>query len=290
MSAEDAANAITVIRDAQRRPLTKSYSLCGARIIKRSYSNVAEVFAEEVPVDGIVSLASVLDEVTAAGAAAVIRGTPGKFYPRNGARAFRLLRPQEGQALAQTGARISQEQIRKHKLEPDGVHRYAVTWLPTFEDHPRSWAIFDVDRVPVPDHMAGDWVDDPGASVEHVLGALPAPFRSATCWWSLSSSAAMPSPNGREVARDFKLKLAFWLDRGLTGAEMKRWMAAEQAPVDPAVFRAVQPIYVARPGFGPGLHDPVPRRSGIWRGEVDAVTVPAVLPAPHDKTRLRLQH
>jgi hypothetical protein len=46
------------------------------------------------------------------------------------------------------------------------------------------------------------------------------------------------------------------------------------------VFGAVQLIYVARPGFGPGLHDPVPRRSGIWRGEVHTVTVPAVLPDP----------
>jgi hypothetical protein len=218
--------------------------------------------------------------VVVGGGAAVIRAAPGRFYPRNGSPAFRLLRPQEGQVAAQTGARISQEQIRKHKLEPDGAHRYAVTWLPTFEDRPRSWVIFDVDCLPVPDHLADDWVDDPEASVEHVLGALPAPFRSATCWWSLSSSAAMPSPNGREVARDFKLKLAFWLDRRVTGAEIKRWMAAERAPVDPAVFGAVQLIYVARPSFGPGLHDPVPRRSGIWRGDAAVVTVPAVLPDP----------
>jgi hypothetical protein len=199
---------------------------------------------------------------------------------RSGAPAFRLLHPQEGQAAARTGARLSQEQIRKHNLEPDGEHRYFVTWLPTFEDRARSWVIFDVDRVPIPDRMADDWVDDPEASVEHVLGTLPAPFRSATCWWSLSSSAAVPCPTGREVARDFKLKLAFWLDRRLTGAEIKRLMAAEEAPVDPAVFGAVQLVYLARPGFGPGLHDPVPRRSGIWRGAVDTVTVPAVLPDP----------
>jgi hypothetical protein len=57
-------------------------------------------------------------------------------------------------------------------------------------------------------------------------------------------------------------------------------MAAERAPVDPAVFGTVQLIYVARPSFGPGLHDPVPRRSGVWRGDVEAVAVPDVLPDP----------
>ena len=90
----------------------------------------------------------------------------------------------------------------------------------------------------------------------------------------------MPGRNGREVSPTFKLQLAFWLDRALTGAEVKRWMAAEKAPVDPAVFGAVQLIYVARPGFGPGLHDPVQRRSGVRWGEVEAVAVPDVLPDP----------
>jgi hypothetical protein len=57
-------------------------------------------------------------------------------------------------------------------------------------------------------------------------------------------------------------------------------MRAERAPVDPAVFRTVQLIYIARPSFGPGLHDPVPQRSGTWEGEDDAVAVPALLPEP----------
>ena len=61
-------------------------------------------------------------------------------------------------------------------------------------------------------------------------------------------------------------------------------MAAEKAPVDPAVFGAVQLIYIARPGFGHGLHDPVPRRSGIWQGEVDTVAVPDLLPEPDTAT------
>ena len=223
-----AGDMLTLVRGAGCRALTKRYDLRGRRLVKSSYPNVAEVFAEEVPVDGIEALAAALDEVTVQGTAAVIRGAPGKFYPRNGSPSFRLLGPQDGQAAAKTGARISQQQIRARGLEPDEEHRYAVTWLPTFEDRPRSWVIFDVDRIPVPEHLIDDWVDEPDVAVEHVLGLLPAQFRAATCWWSISSSAAVPGPHGREVAREFKLKLAFWLDRPLSGREIKRWMAARK--------------------------------------------------------------
>jgi hypothetical protein len=273
-------DGLTVVQDARGRPLTKSFRRLGDRIVKETYPNASEFRAYVAEVDGIASLAAVLDAVATDGHAAVIRDAPGRFHPRDGSPAFRLLQPQEGLASAKTGARISQQQIRHRKLEPDEEHRYAVTWLPTFEDCPRSWVIFDVDRIPVPEHLTDDWVDDPDVAVEHVLGLLPEPFRTATCWWSISSSAAIPGPHGREVASAFKLKLAFWLSCALLGTEVKRWMAAEQAPVDPAVFGAVQLVYLARPGFGPGLHDPVPRRSGIWQGEADTVAVPDLLPEP----------
>ena len=274
------SDTITVLLDAQGRALTKSLRWLGDKLVKGTYPNASEFKVVKCEVDGIASLAEALDAVVSDGHAAVIRGEPSRFYPRNGSPVFRLLRPQEGLVAALTGARISSYTTRKHNLEPDHDHRWAVTWLPMFEDCPRAWVIFDVDRIPVPKHMADDWVDDPDSSVEHVLGLLPEPFQSATCWWSLSSSAAVPGKTGRQVSGAFKLKLAFWLDRALTGAEVKRWMAAEKAPVDPAVFNAIQLIYVARPSFGPGLHDPVPRRSGIWRGEADTVEVPALLPEP----------
>jgi hypothetical protein len=275
-----AQDTLTLVRDARGRALTKRYDLRGGRLVKINYPNVAEVITVEVPVDGIGSLASALDGVVTGGVAAVVRGAPGRFHPRGARPTFRLLRPQEGLAADRTGCRISPERIREEKLEADGTHRYAVTWLPTFEDRPRSWIIFDVDRVPAPEHLGGDWVDEPDAAVEHIVSLLPEPFQTATCWWSISSSAAVPGPSGREVTRQFKLKLAFWLSRALLGAEVKRWMAIAKAPVDPAVFGAVQLIYLARPRFGHGLHDPVPRRCGMWRGVADTVEVPELLPCP----------
>jgi hypothetical protein len=276
-------NSLTVMQDTRGRPLTKSFRRLGEKIVKGSYPHASEFRAIEVEVDGIASFAAALDAIVTDGHGAVIRAAPGKFYPRDDSPAFRLLQPQDGLATAETGARIPQQQIRTRQLEPDEDHRYAVTWLPTFEDRSRCWVIFDVDRVPVPAHLAGDWVDDPEASVEHVLRLLPEPFRAATCWWSISSSAAVPGPKRPEVTGEFKLKLGFWLDRPLLGIEVKRWMAAEKAPVDPAVFGAVQLIYLARPIFGPGLHDPVPRRCGLWHGETDTVAVPELLPEPSEE-------
>jgi hypothetical protein len=271
------AECITFVVHVQGRPLTKTFRCRGVKLVKGVYPNVAEFRAVTTPVNDIESLAGMLTAVADDGIAAVIRGAPGRFYPENGAPVFRLLHPQEGLASAKSGARISQYAIRKDNLEPDCDNRWAVTWLPMFEDRPRSWVIFDVDRIPVPEHLAGDWVDEPEEAVEHVRELLPEPFRAATCWWCLSSSAAIPEPTGRVVSEVFKLKLAFWLDRALLSSEIKSWMAAEKAPVDPAVFSAVQLIYIARPTIE-GTHDPVPRRTGMLRSEVATVAVPAVLP------------
>jgi hypothetical protein len=274
-----APETITFLVDVRGRPLTKSFRRVGGKLVKGAYPNVAEFRAVAVPVNDIVSMAAALTAVTGDGTAAAIRGTPGKFYPTNGAPAFRLLYPQEGLVAARTGARIPLEKIRKENLKPDDDTLWAVTWLPMFEDAPRHWAIFDVDRVPVPEHLSDDWVDEPEEAVGCVRELLPEPFRAATCWWCVSSSAAIPEPTGRAVSEVFKLKLAFWLDRALLSREIKSWMAAEKAPVDPAVFVPTQLIYIARPKMD-GTHDPVPRRFGLLRGEVDTVAVPAVLPEP----------
>jgi hypothetical protein len=280
MISEAPPGRITILQDAQGRALTKSFRWLGGKLSKGNYPNASEFRATVAEVHDLASLGQVLDAVVSTGNPAVIRGEPGRFYPRDGSPAFRLLRPQEGLVAARTGARISQEQIRKHELVADHDTRWAVSWLPMFEDAYRYWVIFDVDRVPVPEHMAGDWVDDPDAAIEHVLGLMPEPFQPASCWWSLSSSAAVPSKTGREVSKDFKLRLAFWLDRPLTSAQVKRWMKAERAPVDMSLFNPIQLHYIARPKLGHGMHDPVPRRVGMWRGEVDVVEVPEILPEP----------
>ena len=108
---------ITALLDAQGRALTKSFRWLGGKLVKGTYPNASEFKAVKGEVDGIASLAEALEAIVSDGRAAVIRGEPSRFYPRNGSPVFRLLRPQEGLVAARTGARISNYAIRKHNLE-----------------------------------------------------------------------------------------------------------------------------------------------------------------------------
>jgi hypothetical protein len=62
-------------------------------------------------------------------------------------------------------------------------------------------------------------------------------------------------------------------DRALADWELKQWLA--DSPVDRSIFAPAQPIYIARPVFV-GMPDPVPTRSGIWRGDRDVITPPTI--------------
>lgn len=270
---------LTLLYDAGGRPLTKGYERRGGRVVKIGYPKAAEFHARTVPLDGFASLGRALDRIAVEGRACVVRGRPGRFHPRDGTPAFRLLAPQPGLAYP-NGQRVPAERIARDGLAADGERFLAVTWLPTFEDAPRRWLVLDIDRLPVPAGL-DDWAVEPEAAVEQVLALLPEPFRDASCWWQVSASAVEPGADGpAKTSPTIRLKLAFWLDRPLAGREAKAWLAAERAPADPSVFNAVQPIYVAAPTFGGGLHDPVPRRTGIWRSLTETVAVPDVLPRP----------
>jgi hypothetical protein len=69
------------------------------------------------------------------------------------------------------------------------------------------------------------------------------------------------------------MRLFFWADRALADWELKQWLA--DSPVDRSIFAPAQPIYIARPIFV-GMPDPIPFRSGIWRGSRDAITPPII--------------
>jgi hypothetical protein len=58
-----APEAITVVQDAQGRALTKSFMLWGGKLVKGTYPNAKEFRVWRVEVDGIKSLADVLEAV-----------------------------------------------------------------------------------------------------------------------------------------------------------------------------------------------------------------------------------
>ena len=67
---------------------------------------------------------------------------------------------------------------------------------------------------------------------------LPPELDNVDCWFAQSSSAGLSDK--------VKLRLAFWLDRPITGAEAKTWIS-NYPHLDPAVYEPQQPIYIAAP-------------------------------------------
>ncbi len=147
--------------------------------------------------------------------------------------------------------------------------------LATLCDVRRRWIALDLDDAPLP---PGTDPADLAACTRAVLARLPAPFRRAAVISAATARHGL-QPGGR-------LRMLFWCDRPLSGAECGRWLAA--APVDHSVFSAAQPIYCANPLFI-GRPDHLPRRVIMLDGEpmVEAPPVAALAP-PSRPSKLQL--
>jgi hypothetical protein len=133
----------------------------------------------------------------------------------------------------------------------------------TIEDAPHFWLLLDIDKLAVEGEMF-DPVTEPERAVAYIVAKLPPAFHGARCLWRLTSSA------GVEKRTIISMRLGFWLDRALTGAEAKAWLAGTIA--DCSIYTPNQVIYAATPIFKDGRTDPVAGRSGIVDGA--AVVVP----------------
>ncbi|MGH7092201.1 MAG: hypothetical protein ACREFB_01535, partial [Stellaceae bacterium] len=92
----------------------------------------------------------------------------------------------------------------------------------------------------------------------------------ARCLWRLTSSA------GVDKRAMISMRLGFWLDRALTGAEAKAWLAGTVA--DCSIYTPNQVIYAAAPIFMGGRRDPVAKQSArgsskAWRLPFDHPTI-----------------
>jgi hypothetical protein len=146
----------------------------------------------------------------------------------------------------------------------------------TFTEAPRHWFAVDIDKVRCP--VAIDPVSDPDGAIEHLIRLLPPELADASCWWQFTCSQSLPGYENLLSAR-----LWFWLRELLDSAALTRWSqsankAAGGTLIDPSLYRAVQPHYVADPIFEDGMRDPLPRRHGIRLGLDQAVSL--VIPEP----------
>jgi hypothetical protein len=142
---------------------------------------------------------------------------------------------------------------------------------PYFEPCPRHWCGLDFDSFDLP---AGVDPVDIDAVAALAIERLPDSFRRASCWAQLTSGAGI-KPGGR-------VRLFYVLDRPTSGADLKRWLGGVSG-LDGSTLNEVTPNYVARPIFD-GVADPVPVRSKLLAGEVDAVAV-CIPPPPERRPR-----
>jgi hypothetical protein len=137
----------------------------------------------------------------------------------------------------------------------------------TLEEAAHHWLPIDLDAIECPSGL--DPIANPETAVAYVVRSiLPPEMHEAAVYWQLTS--------GTGFKPGIRMRLVFWCDRPLTGAEVKRWLAG-RGGVDGSIYAANQPIYFARPIFD-GVEDPVPRRSGICAGSRWAVSPPANIP------------
>ncbi len=151
-----------------------------------------------------------------------------------------------------------------------------------FREIPRRWMMVDVDGLDK--GYAAQWGTPEGCqeAADRLLGQLPMELRTAGYVWQVSSSAGLKP--------GLRMHLFFFLDRPLGEAELTRWAeqvndGAGQRVVDDAVFRTIQPLYVADPIFD-NMLDPVAQRLGYVPGAV--VSLPRVM-ARGDAWKQKLQ-
>lgn len=138
---------------------------------------------------------------------------------------------------------------------------------PSFREIPRYWLMIDVDGA---DIGGIDWATPEGceAAANRVLGLMPLELRKAGYIWQASSSAG--------IKKGARFHFFFWLDRPMGEHELTLWgdftnENLGKKVLDVAVFRTIQPHYVANPIFD-GILDPVAKRLGYVSG------APASLP------------
>ncbi len=131
----------------------------------------------------------------------------------------------------------------------------------TLRDVARRWPALDMEDIVRP---AGIPVTDLAACARLALNTLPTVFSDAACVVQASGSHGFKP--------DIRLRLWFWCDRPVMGAELKRWL--RNTPADLCVFGAAQPIYTARPVMvGDGV-EAIPDRLTMLPGKPE-VAIPS---------------
>lgn len=138
-----------------------------------------------------------------------------------------------------------------------------------FDDVARPYLMLDIDGVSGHPLMMPE--ENPEGVVGWILATLPKPFRNASCYYQFSASQSVPLEGKDKVS----LHLWFWCDKPTLDNEWKRYFKSVNSDVDMAIFSPVQIHYTANPIFE-NMEDPLPNRSGFYKGKSGVVQVPNI--------------
>jgi hypothetical protein len=246
-----ALDTLIVLHSVSKKLATKEFTWIEGKkgnpgkIRNKSFGRETYFAVEEIPLGSAPDLFRHLDRLTANPYAFIIRGAPRPGINRRHTRRLLHKDPQSG----------------------DG---------PCFAGQPRQWLLVDCDHLLAP--ALTDLVNRPADAVEHVIGHLPPEFQDVSCFWQLSASAGLPASEGF-----LSLHLWYWCARGYSDDELTRlanFINRDERILDAAVYRAVQPHYIAAPRFI-GMPDPLPIRHGIRQGLEDELEL--IIPPADDK-------
>lgn len=126
------------------------------------------------------------------------------------------------------------------------------------------------------------------SAIEFITECLPPCFHDASFHWQMSNSAGAPGNEGL-----LKAHIWWWLSTPYDSATLRAWATAENLQLDKSVLNPVQVNYTAAPVFESGRVDPVPVRSGLYRGlrdDVDLYINTEGLDIRHAGVRQRGEH
>jgi hypothetical protein len=144
-------------------------------------------------------------------------------------------------------------------FEDDVIVRDSKSDNPTIIDKPHHWVMLDCDDLPYPEDM--DILTNPDEVIQWVKSKLPEPFHNAECVYRISSSQNIPQHIDVHPEKKLRTHLYFWCERKVSSDEWKRYFKQENAPVDLAVYTAVQPHLTANPQFK-NMNNPITERVG----------------------------
>jgi len=152
-----------------------------------------------------------------------------------------------------------------------------------------NWLMLDIDKLPLPALGFNAPLSqlDPQTICDVIIAKHLPELQGTTYHFQLSSTAGWFDPHTVSV------HIWLWLAKPMTNAECKAFAKMinareNQLILDPSLYNAAQPHYIANPILGNGIEtDPLPVRSGLVKKESYVFSMPVVeitKPAPAQKS------